>query len=226
MHVSRTPSVLFFCLHMQFASHLCCFLIAGRYQFSWMWSDETIALYLDLTFTGAKSPHCAAFTRTETKKLSIITCDERVAASYICETHFQTEADAATNSTSELVFPTPSDWTMESMAKCPLKHMTRNFLACDLKSSCFATDQQKSETCTAEVPPAGPYFTCRNQIERVPYSLVCDYRADCCDHSDEDFCQFPVCGGQLYLCANKQVKRNSRIDLRRIFQACWVLHAW
>lgn len=36
----------------------------------------------------------------------------------------------------------------------------------------------------------------RNRLETVPYTLVCDFRPDCCDGSDEDFCQFSPCDGR------------------------------
>nr|KAG5710971.1 hypothetical protein BaRGS_013705 [Batillaria attramentaria] len=44
-----------------------------------------------------------------------------------------------------------------------------------------------------------------NEIEHVPYTLVCDHRSDCKDDSDEDFCVFPPCDPFLqYHCGNKQ----------------------
>nr|KAG5710982.1 hypothetical protein BaRGS_013716 [Batillaria attramentaria] len=44
-----------------------------------------------------------------------------------------------------------------------------------------------------------------NEIEHVPYTLVCDHRSDCKDDSDEDFCVFPPCDPFLqYHCGDKQ----------------------
>ena len=144
--------------------------VHGRYQLSWLWSDETLAVYLNMTFTGARAPYCAAF-RGGTAALTVVTCDEKGKAAYLCALDFQPTAEAA--NTTGIFFPAPAHWTRESMATCPLNHTTHNFLACDAKSNCFAADQTSSRKCADLVPSAGPYFTCRNQVERVPYSLVC-----------------------------------------------------
>ena len=166
-----------------------------------MWSDKTTAVYLNLTFTDARWPHCASFLGAVNESLSIVPCDLELQASYLCEI-----VKLKTGTSAGIIFPTPSDWTTESMAKCPLGHVTHNFLACDVKSNCFEGTNHRSVGCLKGLVRSGPYFTCRNQVERVPFSLVCDYKADCCDESDEDFCQFPACEGRkLYMCANTQV---------------------
>nr|KAG5699356.1 hypothetical protein BaRGS_008264 [Batillaria attramentaria] len=43
----------------------------------------------------------------------------------------------------------------------------------------------------------------RNEIEHVPYTLVCDHRSDCNDDSDEDFCVFPPCDPLLHFMCGK-----------------------
>jgi hypothetical protein len=51
-----------------------------------------------------------------------------------------------------------------------------------------------------------PTFTCNN-VQLVPYSLVCDFRPDCVDASDEDFCVYERCTGSTpFSCSDgKQV---------------------
>eukprot|EP00745_Piridium_sociabile_P013305 TRINITY_DN1979_c0_g1_i7.p1 TRINITY_DN1979_c0_g1~~TRINITY_DN1979_c0_g1_i7.p1 ORF type:complete len:828 (+),score=103.62 TRINITY_DN1979_c0_g1_i7:348-2486(+) len=45
----------------------------------------------------------------------------------------------------------------------------------------------------------------------MPYSLVCDFRQDCPDSSDESFCEHPSCHG--FLCSNSQcVSHNQRCN--------------
>ena len=96
-------------------------------------------------------------------------------------------------------FPSP-------MVACPEGHMTHSFLACDVKSACWARGYGEAYTCGAPLTPLPPSFTCDSEVERVPYTAVCDHRADCGDGSDEDFCVFPVCqGGANMECALRQV---------------------
>ena len=147
-----------------------------------------------------KPPYCAAFDFGE---VTVVPCDYKADAAYLCE--FDINSTAEVGNATSILFPTASDWSVESMANCPLSHTTHKFLACDAKSNCFAADQEETATCSDHLPRAGPYFTCRDQAERVPYSLVCDFRADCCDNSDEDFCQHPVYKDREHRFANDQV---------------------
>ncbi|KAK7473479.1 hypothetical protein BaRGS_00035266 [Batillaria attramentaria] len=81
--------------------------------------------------------------------------------------------------------------------ECPAGHVTHDFLACDLQSDCWSRDDS-SASCPA------PLFTCTNGFERVHYTFVCDYRPDCGDGSDENFCVFPPCRVTEFSCGNKQ----------------------
>ena len=99
---------------------------------------------------------------------------------------------------------------------CPLGHVTQEFLACDVRSSCWSDDASTTQAwgspwrgmCESRtnLPPS---FTCTDGVTHVPYSLVCNYRDDCHDSSDETFCTFPACLGQrpLQCGASSQVER-------------------
>ncbi|KAK7502664.1 hypothetical protein BaRGS_00006239, partial [Batillaria attramentaria] len=99
--------------------------------------------------------------------------------------------------------------------RCPDGHVTHLFLACDIPSACWSDDSvsgtRRSTTesdnfvtsCSAPVTSLPPSFACAVSGERVPYSLVCDHRADCRDNSDEGFCVFPPCTASAPLqCGN------------------------
>ncbi|XP_070183634.1 G-protein coupled receptor GRL101-like [Littorina saxatilis] len=95
--------------------------------------------------------------------------------------------------------------------RCPLHHYTHLFLACDVTSVCWK--HGGSPRCESSVTPLPPSFTCTNQIERVPYTLVCDHRADCIDRSDEDFCSFAPCRTGHFSCDNGQcIPREKEYD--------------
>ena len=106
-----------------------------------------------------------------------------------------------------------------SAVVCPRSHWTHSFLACDIMSACWARrdvikySQERmtwgipaSSTCPPPLTSLPPYFRCLNDVDHVPYTMVCDYRQDCSDNSDEDFCLFPPCEGSFHFqCHNKQV---------------------
>ena len=103
---------------------------------------------------------------------------------------------------------------------CPNGHVTHVFLVCDIATFCWAKGNvafsflsnswalPSSQSCRAQLSstPLPPSFPCRNDKQRVPYSLVCDHRPDCVDSSDEVFCTFFPCPTLSHFqCLNKQV---------------------
>ena len=115
---------------------------------------------------------------------------------------------------------------------CPKGHVTHAFLACDITSFCWAENNvlfslspeswasPMSQSCPVQlaVTSLPPSFPCRSQVQRIPYSLVCNHRRDCVDSSDETFCKFLPCQWQFqFQCLNKQVSLLLRLFMY-IFQ--------
>ncbi|KAK7112084.1 hypothetical protein V1264_011593 [Littorina saxatilis] len=72
-----------------------------------------------------------------------------------------------------------------------------------------------SIACSETFSPAIPFFTCKHHEQRIPFTLVCDHRDDCCDASDEDFCHFPACSRKTDItCGNEKqcIARHQRCD--------------
>ena len=105
-----------------------------------------------------------------------------------------------------------------SLVMCPAGHMVHAFLACDAQSSCGVnqslgrcqvvtmdfrmkhTDYRhgrtlQGESRDTESKPEGntlmsvDMFQCHEYGGTIPYTLVCDFREDCVDRSDETFCR-------------------------------------
>ena len=106
-----------------------------------------------------------------------------------------------------------------SFVSCPKKHVTHSFLACDLPSACWLTsngifvsteegkDIPLASSCPINMTSLPPSFLCTSGVQRVPYTLVCDHRADCQDNSDEDFCHYAACSRSTFTCGvSKQVR--------------------
>ncbi|PVD28741.1 hypothetical protein C0Q70_11335 [Pomacea canaliculata] len=103
---------------------------------------------------------------------------------------------------------------------CPRGHFTFNFLSCDEASQCGA--QRLSLHCQTwldnKVSVVTAMFECFDRSSTLPYSLVCDFRPDCPDGSDENFCtRDPDCDG--FQCRNGQcIQLSQRCDVNR---DCW-----
>ena len=130
---------------------------------------------------------------------------------YLCES-LQPAAGPSTVLTSAAQLPDKIQLTKlqnftgnVNVTVCPSGHVTHNFLSCDSSSACWASYLAGAQSCRVDLSPSPPSFSCLQEASQVSYSLVCDYREDCSDGSDEIFCEFPQCGEEMYRCINSQV---------------------
>ena len=192
--------------------------------------DETIAYFTKLpdeahwTVAGCGYMRERAPRHQKTDVISRLWCKQREYARFLCET----DTDRKTRPVPQKIqFPNkPNPATQASrghvhLTACPRGHMTHDFLACDAQSECWARDTVSDSTscwagdggrtasgsCAASLTPLPPSFPCSSGWGEVPYTLVCDHRADCSDDSDEQFCVFPPCDGKTeFDCGNGQVR--------------------
>ena len=110
---------------------------------------------------------------------------------------------------------------------CPKGHMTHECLSCDWQSRC--TRQRHLAACPVHVHAATEdearaslravaMFPCDDQRQTLHYMLVCDFRPDCDDASDETFCvHTEQCEG--FTCDNGQcLPHDKRCDS---YRDCW-----
>ncbi|KAK7476239.1 hypothetical protein BaRGS_00032515, partial [Batillaria attramentaria] len=124
---------------------------------------------------------------------------------YICEKHHPAQDPLSTSgSPANITLSVPTRRTLPfPVVHCPRGHVTHTFLACDVWSDCFTEDSDivsdmwgvpSSASCPAPLTSLPPFMSCDMGSQYVPYSLVCDFRKDCADGSDEEFCVFESCG--------------------------------
>ena len=160
--------------------------------------------------------------------LRVMKCAKREQAFYLCEL----PSISSPSQPEPLKAPSLSQLSAGLSVKvvaCPQGHLTHTFLACDADSMCWASSSSKSD-CLAPVTPLPPMFECANGLEAVPYTLVCDYRSDCRDSSDERFCAYPPCSGITSLpCGNTgqvvlSVCRSVCLSLSRVLRFLRPVH--
>ena len=170
----------------------------------WQWSDNTTALYYNISWSSRVSaPYCAAFDTSE-RQLKVIKCDTFLKAEYLCEVPTHTVQQSQPQQ--QLPVPAKPASTIAGMIECPNQEATRHFLGCDTSSG--GRNSPDTPPCPQDRRDLDSlWFQCRDNSGCVPYTLVCDHRQDCADGSDEDFCVFQPCDWSQFACHNKKQVR-------------------
>ncbi|KAK7474547.1 hypothetical protein BaRGS_00034192 [Batillaria attramentaria] len=173
------------------------------YHRSWQLSSGLIAYHIKVRDPKieVKPPVCAAFIYTLRGKVAPVNCMEENTVDFLCELVDTKPLFESDRERVHLQIPTANASGLD-LTLCPANHSTHTFLACDVHSACWWNPR---DHCTAPMTPLPPSFLCANQHVHVPYTLMCDFRDDCGDESDENFCVFPTClSSSRHPCDNGQ----------------------
>ena len=184
-----------------------------------LWEDGTVVHYYRyLKFSWP--PSCAGIQRPGAVEIVFAPFISDGSTRYLCEAKDTSEAHTPKYGLLRTFSPFKSSLHLPHVV-CSSGHYTHEFLACDVRSACQRRDtsgQSSNNEDTESALCRSRLFTCRNGIEHVPYSLVCDHSQDCLDSSDEDFCVHPSCyDARQFECSNKQVLKYKVYDEMSIF---------
>ena len=187
-------------------SRCVCDVFVRRYRRIWQWADNSIAYYTVHYAENVMFPACAALPAGDVSYMELGECNQALNVHYLCELDKirpRTQQRYTQELAMKLVRISPERSCASSSVGCPAGHVTHSFLACDVQSSCWATEYDSADrfwtvpsfaACPAHLTSLPPSYACASGRERVPYTLVCDFRPDCSDGSDESFCEVPSCG--------------------------------
>ena len=179
----------------------------------WRWMDGTMSYGARPTWQErSKQLHyreCAVFLPDNLLELKFTDCDLTFQESvdFICEFETRGSVRNASKGIVLSVFHRTRAYckseSLFSLIQLPDKHFTQDFLSCDDSSG------DESENPKPVCSPTFPSFACDN-ARHIPFSLVCDFHADCADSSDEGFCYHRDCTDNVR-CINGQCLKTSQM---------------
>ena len=192
--------------------------VPNLYRHTWRWDGNRIA-YSAPSIRGSFKKRLGCYTYFKTTfELSGKPAVYPMSFSYACEHESSTKSLQETETTdiklfSDENFPPRQRTTGPPLAVCPSGYLTHDFLQCDLRAACLVNRYELScplgNTAVQNQQLNKQHvgmFACDVLIDTIPYTLVCNFVADCSDGSDEEFCQHNqnVCGQSQHQCANGQ----------------------
>ena len=188
------------------------------YRNMWHWMDGTVALYVNISdrFTGHRGEKTMTLHYGST--LNPAPKSDLHCRGYICESLIPNDKNSPYKSAHlPLLRTVDSVRTILnlSLVQCPEGHVTRDFLSCEPQSKCgvehpvsicpLRSDENRMSIDFAKhlaavhnldfqvIAKDVPMFACDEGKISIAYSLVCDFKAECNDLSDEHFCQHVAC---------------------------------
>ena len=192
------------------------------YRHAYRWEDNTINYDVNVA-PMYESVHqvCASFNAA----FSTWTINTHVCKDYLRRAYFVCEFDqrktgfdqrqfiSISRSHTDLIFPSTSVYLFH----CPSQHLTYEFLNCHAQTLCgtlisklvcwvlSSADMLLADN-TTDARLAIETFQCSKPNERISYIFVCDFKKDCVDSTDEEFCvhtrdcpQFTCASGQCLI---------------------------
>ena len=106
----------------------------------------------------------------------------------------------------------PYNRQRQKLTKCPDDEVVHMFLSCFPHNVCGEDDVSACNLHHTDGATTTPSFTCEDGVTQVSYTLLCDFRHDCPDFTDEIFCRHPHC--DAFACSNGQcVSLNRQCDM-------------
>jgi hypothetical protein len=182
------------------------------------WVDNTVCFYGNMSVIAAQQQTlttqfvlyfyynawtsyetlCFVLLLTERGMFYPAQCGENICTTFLCEI----EAMPPLSPVTELKITFSSmdsanHFQQTHVVECPSGHVTHSFLSCDPRSHCAAKNYVTRCAINAtyvdnrvqkDMGLAVGMFQCKTKGETIPFTLVCDFRPDCQDGSDESTC--------------------------------------
>ncbi|KAL8559361.1 hypothetical protein ACOMHN_045081 [Nucella lapillus] len=198
------------------------FTLPDMYRYMLKWVDNSIAQNIHvLTQEVLMATYhynfemCGVLEYRQKFSVKFELCKRDLYTNFICQILVQ-QAPVTSVDFPVITFPlSVVNRTQHWLLTCPDGHVTHAFLYCESQSRC-QHDKKLVEECKVPVDEGGDddyfvvsMFMCDDGAKTTSYTVVCDYREDCNDGSDETFCVHNTsCAG--FLCHNRQCVDNEK----------------
>ena len=172
----------------------------------WRWVDDTSSYITDfgqLYATGSLyRDTCSYVPINNRQRFLYVDCLKPSCDSFWCERTIDLEKKSPIHSAEFWKLNVTSDtlvYAHRNLVKCPDGHVVHDFLSCDSDSHCgidrdadrcaFTGQARRRNNTGDKAMTSVEMFHCHHYGGNIPFTLVCDFRNDCLDKSDEEACE-------------------------------------